>query len=87
MKKVYRDAIDCQNACNLSGVVHTLSGHMPAIWDEVRAANGGTEELNRHPAVQLFVSKIVALTGGCYEPPYEAWEVCESRSGRVSDLI
>ncbi len=83
-KKIYEDALDCQDACNLSGLVHTLSGHMQAIREEVTADGGGTDEVNRHPVVQLFLSKLVSLTGGEFEPGDEAWQTCYERAGRRS---
>ncbi len=77
--KIYQDALDCQNACNLSGVLHTFAKHMPEIGEE---CNHQTELKNRHPAVQLFLSKLVSLTGGEYYPDYEVWSLCEQRAGR-----
>lgn len=59
-----REATDVQNACNLSGVVHSYS----RIITEVRArleleGNLSTEVVNHHPVCILFADKIADLTG------------------------
>lgn len=59
----YQLALDVQTACNLSGVVHSLAEALPIIRDEVRASGGGTDEINRHPVVVLFVDKLADLAG------------------------
>lgn len=53
-----KDAIQCQDACNMSGVVHSMSRHMTAIREEQPM---GTDDLNRHPVVVLFADKIASL--------------------------
>jgi hypothetical protein len=54
-------AIDVQNAVNLSGVTHAFSQAVSAIWDEARRQNKGTEFVNTHPIVTLFLSKLTDL--------------------------
>jgi hypothetical protein len=58
-----RDALTCQTACNLSGVVNAFSRAMPAIWDSVRATGGGTDDIKKHPITILFVDKIASMVG------------------------
>jgi hypothetical protein len=59
----YEDAIMVQDACNLSGVVHSFSKVLPRIWVEARAKGEGTKFVNEHPISVLFSSKIASLTG------------------------
>jgi hypothetical protein len=55
-------AIDCQDACNLSGVANSLANNvMPRILDEMRRRGKDTEWANRHPIVYLFLHKMVDL--------------------------
>jgi hypothetical protein len=61
--EMYKDALDSQDACNLSGLVKTLAGHMEEIWIEARAAGKGTGYVNTHPVVRLFLEQMVHLNG------------------------
>ena len=60
-RDLMRDAILVQDACNLSGVVHSFS----AAMTKLRAvySTQGTDFFNRHPIAVLFASKIASLTG------------------------
>jgi hypothetical protein len=56
-----RDCILVQDACNLSGVVHSFSS---AISDLRKIfPNASTEEINKNPVCVLYSSKISSLTG------------------------
>jgi hypothetical protein len=55
-----QQALDVQNACNLSGVVHTFSRVMTFLWD---LDLGGTDAVNTHPIARLYADKIAHLTG------------------------
>jgi hypothetical protein len=56
-------ALDVQDACNLSGVVHSFSQVMTDLREIARAEGWeGTDALNRHPIALLFSSKIASLT-------------------------
>jgi len=81
MPNVYAEALRAQDACNLSGVVHSLSQHLTeSIWPEVRAKNGGTDDVNSHPAVILFVNQILYLsTGQCVDIDVykKAYDICQ----------
>jgi len=86
--KDYQDAMDVQDACNLSGVVNSFSRVMSKIWEQARI-NGtvGTESVNTHPIALLYADKIAHLTGtqgtdGC-EPLSEAWGICEDEASRA----
>jgi hypothetical protein len=55
------DALACQDACNASGVVHSFDQAMSALWDEAHKQGKGTEWVNRHPIVTLFIDKLASL--------------------------
>lgn len=58
-----RMALDCQEACNLSGVVYTFAEIMSALWEEAHTAHHGTAWVNRHPVVTLMLDKLTQLNG------------------------
>jgi hypothetical protein len=62
-RKHWNDAINVQSACNLSGVAHSLSRAVAAIWDEAHAQGKGTQWVNQHPIVVLYVAQLAALSG------------------------
>ncbi len=59
-----RTALECQDACNLSGVVFSFAETMHAICEESNRLGTGTEWKNTHPIVTLFLSKLNDLNGG-----------------------
>jgi hypothetical protein len=61
MSQLAQDALNVQDACNLSGVVH---GFSRAITD-LRALipKASTDEINKHPICLLWADKIAHLTG------------------------
>jgi hypothetical protein len=63
-KEVAQTALDVQDACNLSGVVKSFAGPvMDALWEETRRNNTGTDWINQHPIVTLFIDKLASLNG------------------------
>lgn len=60
---IFQNALDIQEATNLSGVVHQFSRDMKVICEQVRAAGGGTEHVNRHPICRLYAEQIAWLAG------------------------
>jgi len=56
------EAYQVQDACNLSGVVHSFAAMMSKILDESRARHKGTDWANQHPIAVLFADKIASLT-------------------------
>lgn len=56
-------ALDVQNAVNLSGVVRSFAEATQAVWDEAHKNGKGTEWVNTHPIVLLFVDKLADLSG------------------------
>ena len=79
-KKDYQDAISVQNACNLSGVVKSFARVMDKIWDEARELNKGTDWVNRHPIVRLYIEQLMFLNhdgmgnSDSYQSSYEMIE-------------
>ncbi len=62
---VYRKTLLMLDACNLSGLAHSFSKEiLPVIWEEVRAVEGGTGQVNRHPLSILWTMKMVDLAVG-----------------------
>jgi hypothetical protein len=72
----YQDALDVQNACNPSGVAHSLH----EICCEVSREGGGTDAVRRDPAVRLFVAKLADLCGLDYTWPMGDHETCQERA-------
>ena len=63
MKRHCRDAIQVQDACNLSAVVHSMDETISDLWSMARALGKGTDWVNNHPICRLYASKIAHLTG------------------------
>lgn len=60
-QELAQQALDVQDACNLSGVVHSFSQGMETLWAEARSRNQGTAWVNEHPIVTLFLDKLASL--------------------------
>jgi hypothetical protein len=54
---IYKDAIEVQNACNLSGVAHSLAD----VCSHIMRTGGDSETIKTNPAVILFVDKLNSL--------------------------
>ena len=64
LKQMAQMAMDLQDACNLSGIVHTFSDVMKDLRGILsKEENFSTEILNKHPICVLFTGKIASLTG------------------------
>ena len=63
MPSIYRNALDVQNASNLSGVVIQFAKDMLQILAEVRSAGGGTNQVNTHPVARMYAEQIAWLAG------------------------
>jgi hypothetical protein len=64
MKELAQEALDVQNACNLSGVVHSFARAMTDLRAVAEAEGwAGTQNINTHPICQLWADKIADLTG------------------------
>lgn len=73
LKDLVKEAINVQDACNLSGVVHSFSRALTELRTIFPGI--GTNELNTHPIVVLFADKIQSLSGA--EIGFsQAWDAC-----------
>ena len=63
LQEMAREALEVQNACNLSGVVHSFSRTMTDLREALQGPNFSTEMLNTHPITVMFSDKIASLTG------------------------
>lgn len=63
IEELLQEAKEVQDACNLSGVVHSFSRGMDDLWKIAREEGQGTIWVNTHEYSKLFASKIMSLTG------------------------
>ena len=80
IQQAARVALDCQDACNLSGVLASFKEIVhDTLWPEARRIGKGTEWVNQHPICTLFLSKLGSLNRGYFECDYHhASEACET---------
>ena len=82
-----QQALDIQDASNLSGVVFAFSRAMQAICDDSHTRSTGTRERNAHPIVTLHLLKLCELNGcgstlhESYEPAYSACQQLAANGG------
>jgi len=63
MKDLAKEAINVQDACNLSGVVHSFSRIITELREIARVEGWeSTKMINNHPVCILFADKIASLT-------------------------
>jgi hypothetical protein len=77
LKREYEMALLSQGACNLSGLVHSLSQAMGLIWEEATEQGQGTDYVNNHPIVRLYVEQMSFLCRADYSASYRT---CLERS-------
>lgn len=85
LKQLAQEAIDVQDACNLSGVVHGWHRAMEDLCDILRDS-GGTLERNTHPINQLWASKchdLARMGMSDYEQFSKAYDACKKLAGGV----
>ncbi len=62
IQEAAQSAILCQDACNLSGVLASFHNIvMDVLWPEARRLGHGTQWVNSHPIVALFLDKLASL--------------------------
>lgn len=66
LKQAAQVVIDCQNACNLSGLVHDFPNIVRAVREESDRLCKGTVWINTHPIVVMMVSKLADLSRYSY---------------------
>jgi len=76
-KHDYQGAMDSQSACNASGLIHSLADVTERIWKEARIKGEGTDFVNTHPIVVLYVTQLAHLSGarGRLDPARDAYAV------------
>lgn len=64
LKELAQEALDVQDACNLSGVVHGWHRSMERLCAIMRELPdySGTDMVNTHPINKLWASKVYDLT-------------------------
>lgn len=63
-KQLAQGALDVQDACNLSGVVHSFSKVVTEVRDLLESEGPySTDTINYHPVCRLYADKIAHLTG------------------------
>ena len=72
LRREYEMALLSQSACNLSGLVHSLSQAMGLIWEEATEQGKGTDYVNSHPIVRLYVEQMSFLCRADYSKSYQA---------------
>lgn len=61
-RRAAEEALQIQDACNLGGVSNSFLGAVKVIQEVARHLNGlGTEWVNQHPIVCLYISKMIHL--------------------------
>lgn len=58
-----QEALDSQDACNLSAVVSTFQRALEDLWQHAQAGGHGTDWVNQHPVTKAYVSKLSSLSG------------------------
>lgn len=82
------EALQVQDACNLSGVVHSFSRAISRLRVLLDAeGKGGTSNLNMHPICQLWADKIRSLAGSQeYSDAYRIVSELAERRGVSTDV-
>jgi len=63
-QELVKEAIQVQDACNLSGVVHSFSKAIAELWAIANETGGkGTTWVNTHRVCRLYADKIKSLAG------------------------
>jgi len=78
LKEHAKDALNVQDACNLSGVVHSFDKVVTDLWEEANRIGKGTDWVNTHPIVQAYVDKLASLARvqANVNNVFDAFEAC-----------
>jgi hypothetical protein len=63
LSQLAQEALDVQDASNLSGVVQTFVKALEDLWEHAKAEERGTDWVNQHPVTKAYVSKLISLCG------------------------
>jgi hypothetical protein len=79
LRRHAKEAIDVQDAVNLSGVVYAFARSMQLIFEISSRINEGTAWRNHHPVAVMYANKISSLceaeSAGNYSDAYERCKV------------
>ncbi len=81
IQELAKESLDVQNACNASGVVHAMSRMMTDLWEIAREKGKGTDWVNQHPIVIVYLDKLASLAD-CQEYNSKVFKAFD----QVSDL-
>ena len=89
LQDLAKEALQVQDACNLSGVVHGFSRAVTELREILRATGGdlSTAAVNQHPICKMWASKIHDLTrmGLSDSEPFRiAYDWCDEITNRVN---
>jgi len=59
--EIYKQVWFAMDACNSSGVIHSLDKWVAAIWLEARELGKGTAYVNSHPILVIVADKLLQL--------------------------
>jgi len=79
MKSLYQMALLSQGACNLSGLAYSLAEAMELIWQEAREQEQGTDYVNNHAIVRLYMEQMSFL---CRSDYFASYKTCQEKSKR-----
>ncbi len=78
----YMDAIRVQDACNLSGILHSWLRTIARMRED----GLGTDGTNHHVVSRMYASKVAYLTGAADTSRLMAdWDECERMSRELLD--
>lgn len=64
IQQAAQEAIQAQDGVNLSGIARSMvEAITEVIWPEARRLGKGTEFVNTHPIVSLYLEKLDSLNG------------------------
>jgi len=81
IQEAAKQALECQDACNLSGIVRAFDTIlMETLWPEAHRTGAGTDWVNTHPISRVFIDKFTSLAGTQNDAAavYAAFEECET---------
>jgi hypothetical protein len=77
MQNLYEMALLSQGGCNLSGLAYSLAEAMELVWTEAREQEQGTDYVNNHPIVRLYMEQMSFLCRADYS---ESYKTCLEKS-------
>lgn len=60
-KETYKEVWSAMDACNASGVIHSLDKWVGEIWLEANELGKGTDYVNAHPIIVIVADKLLQL--------------------------